>query len=104
MTLPAMKRLAAALLIAPATLRAQALTGRGVSIDLAQHRSRTIHDVRYELSLNITAPDSAYGGVTVRWSRSDTGDAILDFRGRRLSSITANSAAVPLSSYNGAHI
>ena len=96
-------RLAIALVL-PAALTAQTLTGKGVSIELARHRAATISNVRYDLSLNVTAPDSANGGVTVRWTRADTGTAILDFRGRRLNSITANSAAVPLSAYNGAHI
>src|SRR5947208_2256712 len=99
-----MKPLAAALLIAPAILGAQTLTGKGVSIDLARHRARTIRDVRYDLSLDVTAPDSATGRVTVRWTRDDNGSAIVDFRGRRLVSAVANGTPAPLSAFNGAHI
>ena len=104
-------RLASVVLLLPLTLAAQSLTGKGVSVELAQRRARTIKDVRYDLSLDITAPDSAVGTVTARWSRSDPGDAIFDFRGRRLTSITVNPTvsdfkglSVPLSAYNGAHI
>jgi aminopeptidase N len=91
---------------APALAPAQtaALTGPGVSLELAQHRARTIHDVRYELSLDVTPLDSAKGVVTIRWRRSGDGDAIVDFRGRRLGSITLNGAAVPLGAFNGSHV
>jgi aminopeptidase N len=85
-------------------IQAQTLTGPGVSIELAQHRARVVHDVRYDLALDVTAPDSAIGRVTVRWMRSDSGDAIVDFRGRRLTAITTNGVSEPLAAFNGAHI
>jgi len=85
-------------------LQAQTFTGPGVSIELAQHRARTIHGVRYDLTLDVTAPDSAVGRVTTRWTRSDSGDAIVDFRGRRLTSITVNDKLISLEAFNGAHV
>jgi aminopeptidase N len=80
------------------------LLGRGVSHALAEHRARTIADVRYSLALDVSALDSAVGEVTVRFRRTDAGDVILDWRGRRLLRITANGAEVPLDAANGAHI
>jgi len=98
-----MTRLAPLLLFA-LPVQAQTLTGPGVSIELAQHRARTVHDVRYDLARDGTAPDSAIGRVTVRWSRSDSGDAIIDFRSRRLTGVTANGAPIPQPDFNRAHI
>ena len=40
----------------------------------------------------------------MRWTRSDSADAIVDFRGRRVRSIIANDSMVPLTAFNGAHI
>ena len=85
-------------------LQAQTLTGPGISIELARHRARTVHDVRYDLALDVTAPDSALGRVAVRWTRSDSGDVILDFRGRRLIGMTTNGTDIPVGAFNGAHI
>jgi aminopeptidase N len=85
-------------------LQAQTLTGPGVSIELAEHRARTIRDVSYDLALDVTPLDSAIGRVTVRWRRSGAGDAIVDFRGRRLTGIWVNGAAIPLTAFNGAHV
>lgn len=94
----------------------------GVSLALARHRARTISDVRYALRLDVGALDSAVGQVVVRFRRSDTGDVILDFRGRRLTSARVNGTALgsdageaavparangtdlPLTIANGAHI
>ena len=81
-----------------------ALDGPGVSLPLAQHRAHTIRDVRYDLSLDVTARDSAVGAVNVSFQRSDTGDVLLDFRGRRAARILANGAEVPNASWNRAHI
>lgn len=85
-------------------LAAIQLVGPGVSRELAQHRARTISDVRYELSLDVTARDSAVGVVTVRFRRSGSGDAVLDYRGRRLTRITANGRNVPLSAFDRHHV
>ncbi len=65
----------------------------GISHDLARWRAQTITDVRYDLSLDVTALDSAVGSVTVRFTRRGGEDVILDYRGRRLGSISVNGAA-----------
>jgi aminopeptidase N len=99
--------LAAALSIA-APLAAQApMQTSGVSADLAKHRAQTVHNVRYDLALDVTAPDSATGRVTVRWTRTDGGSAVLDFRGRHLISASANGFTVNIgqpAGYNHGHI
>ncbi|HEX6105838.1 MAG TPA: M1 family aminopeptidase, partial [Gemmatimonadales bacterium] len=69
-----------------------ALAGPGISLALARHRAATLGDVRYDLSLDVTALDSAVGRVTVRFRRSGNADAVLDFRGRRLGRVTVNGA------------
>ena len=76
----------------------------GVSLVLAEHRARTLGDVRYALTLDVSALDSAVGQVDVRFRRSDDGDVILDFRGRRLVAATVNGAPLPAGAANGAHI
>lgn len=88
----------------PSAKTTDSLTGPGVSIQLAQLRARTIADVRYALTLDVTAPDSALGTVTVRWTRTGNNDAYIDFRGRRITKISANDANIELSAFNGAHI
>ena len=87
---------------------------RGVSLGLAEHRARTIGDVRYVLALDVSALDRAAGRVTVRFTRTGRDDVILDFRGRRLSGARANGADLVLDTtgaaglqgvrVNGAHI
>src|SRR2546428_4518236 len=83
---------------------AAALLSRGISQSLARHRAATIHDVRYELALDLTARDSAAGRVIVRFSRSDSGDAILDFRGRRLTRALANGHLLPADATRNGHL
>ena len=80
------------------------LTGQGISRELAITRARTIRDVRYDLSLDVTARDSAPGTVTVTFRRAGDGAAILDFRGRHLEAIIVNGASIARSAFNGAHI
>lgn len=89
---------------ANAQKRADTLMGPGVSIQLAQLRARTVHDVRYALSLDVSSSDSALGRVVVSWTRSGQGDAFLDFRGRRLNAARVGGQTLPLSVYNGAHV
>lgn len=91
-----------ALLLAADTLAA--LMGPGVSRELAEYRSRTIAEVRYDLQLDVSAPDSAAGTVIVRFRRTGAGDVILDFRGRRIVAGSANGHPVDPSLANGAHI
>jgi aminopeptidase N len=80
------------------------LDGTGVSLALARLRAETVHDVRYDLALDLTARDSAVGTVTVAWRRTGTREAYLDFRGRRLTALTVNGREAPLTWSNGAHI
>ena len=54
-----------------------ALDGPGVSLRLARLRAHVIRDVKYDLSLDVTARDSAVGAVTVRFDYVDTGDVLL---------------------------
>jgi aminopeptidase N len=78
--------------------------GHGVSHPLAIWRANAVADVRYDLSLDVTAPDSAIGHVTVRFKRTGTSDAILDWRGRRVTRIMSNGRPLPVAAANGAHI
>ena len=63
---------------------ADSLDRPGISRALATHRSREIHDVQYDLRLDIRQRDKATGHVTVRFDRTDSGDVLLDFRGPAL--------------------
>jgi aminopeptidase N len=83
-----------------------AYLGHGVSHPLAIWRAGTVKDVRYDLSLDVTAPDSAIGHVVVHFNRTGTADAILDWRGRRLTRIMSNGQPLPAATaeVNGAHI
>jgi aminopeptidase N len=77
---------------------------RGVSRRLAEWRARTVRDVAYDLALDVTALDSAVGQVEVRFRRVGAGDAILDFRGRRLTRAAANGRPLAAGAGDGAHI
>lgn len=81
-----------------------AYLGHGVSHALAVWRARTVADVRYDLSLDVTAPDSAVGHVAIRFTRTGRSDAIIDWRGRRLTRILSNGKPLPVTAANGAHI
>ena len=78
--------------------------GKGVSLELAQWRARTISQVRIDLRLDVTSLDSAPGHVTLSFDRSGVDDAVIDFRGRRITRVVANGADLPLSIFNGAHL
>ena len=71
----------ALLLAATAPGHADSLTTPGVSRQLAEYRAERIANVRYDLSLDVTRHDTAYGHVLIRFTRRLGGDAILDFRG-----------------------
>ncbi len=77
---------------------------RGVSQALAVARARSLSDVRYDLSLDVTALDSAPGRVVVRFRRTGSADVILDFRGRRLGDLVVNATRIVQPDFNGAHI
>ena len=78
--------------------------GHGVSRRLAEWRARTVRDVRYDLSLDVAALDSAVGKVTVRFRYLGAGGAVLDFRARRLTGGLVNGRALPAGTADGAHI
>ena len=75
-----------------------------MSRELALQRARALADVRYDLTFDITARDSAVGRVVVTFTRRGTGDLILDFRGRRLGAVEANGQRVARPQFNGAHL
>jgi aminopeptidase N len=75
-----------------------------VSIELARYRAATVSDVRYELDLDVSALDSARGNVRVTWRRTGGGDAIFDFRGRRLGEVRVNGELLSPSAFNGSHV
>ena len=93
------------LALAPASTRDSlaGYLGHGVSRELALWRARTVSEVRYDLSLDLTAPDSAIGRVAIRFDRRGSEDVVLDFRGRRLLSTSINgTTAAP--GFNGNHL
>ncbi len=96
--LPALA-LALAALVAPA----DSLTTPGVSRQLADYRASRIRSVRYELTLDVTHRDTATGRVTIRFGRLHGGDAIIDFRGPRLSTPIVNGRTTTLTG-DGAHL
>jgi len=81
-----------------------AYMGHGISRELAVSRARTLRNVRYDLALDVTAPDSAIGKVTIRFSRSGAANLILDYRGRRLLGASVNGAAIRAPDFNGNHL
>ncbi|HSU96145.1 MAG TPA: hypothetical protein VLI40_02895, partial [Gemmatimonadaceae bacterium] len=80
------------------------LMGAGISRQLADYRASRISNVRYDLSLDVTAHDTARGHVTIAFVRSGTGDAIVDFRGPQLGTVILNGVALPVDVSNGMHI
>jgi len=76
----------------------------GVSRALAKARASQIHDVRYQLSLDVTPLDSAIGEVTARFRLARAADVILDFRGQRLGSVSVNGRTLTSAEFNGAHL
>ena len=90
--------------VSPAAVATDSLMGPGVSRALATWRAARVRNVRYGLSLDVTARDTARGRVTVRFVRTRPGDAILDFRGPsvRVTSVNGRAAAGVVA--NGAHV
>ena len=76
----------------------------GVSRALAKQRSAEISDVRYALTLNLLARDSAVGHVEISFLRRGSSAVILDFRGASLGAVRVNSVVVPEVENNGAHL
>ena len=53
--------------------------GRGISLDLARRRAKQLSSVRYDLSLDLTAKDTAAGSAVIRFDRmGNSGDLVLD--------------------------
>ena len=90
-------------LAATAAAQRDTLAGRGVSIELARHRAATVSDVRYDLSLDLTKSDTAFGRLTMRWKRAGSGDGFIDFRSR-LRAAVVNGTAMPPTAFNGSHL
>ena len=84
--------------------RTASLMGEGISHALAEYRAARISDVQYDLSLDVTQPDTATGHVTIQFTRRGSGDGILDFRGVRLGSVILNGVTLPADVSNGKHI
>jgi aminopeptidase N len=78
--------------------------GPGVSRELAAYRTARIKDVRYDLTLDVTEPDTAVGRVAVAFTRTGRGDVILDFRGLALDAAQVNGRAATGMQFNGAHV
>ncbi|HVL16898.1 MAG TPA: hypothetical protein VM387_02835, partial [Gemmatimonadales bacterium] len=90
--LPSLFILTAGLLQAPAD--SASAIGPGISEALARARAASITDVRYDLALDLTSPDSALGLVAIGFRRSGHGNVVLDFRGRRLGEVTVNGSGL----------
>ena len=93
----------ALLLAATVPGHTDSLTTRGVSRQLAQYRAERVADVRYDLALDVTRPDTAIGHVVIRFTRTKPGDAILDFRGYAMGAPTVNGRPTSLKG-DGAHL
>ena len=90
--------------ILPASAQISALMRAGISLELAEYRATRISDVRYDLSLDVTAKNTAHGAVIITFTRSGTGDGIVDFRGPELGTMLLNGHALPQGASNGMHI
>jgi aminopeptidase N len=81
--------------------------GPGVSQSLAAERRTTVQQVRYALSLDLTAADSASGAVRIQFRTNAARDVTLDFRGTAVHSVEANGAALSAADrtvWNRAHL
>jgi aminopeptidase N len=74
-----------------------ALAQPGISKALATERASVIHHVQYDLTLDVRQRDRATGHVVVHFTRRDSGDVLLDFRGPALHGPTGVK-------WDGAHI
>jgi aminopeptidase N len=81
-----------------------ALTGPGVSLELARHRAATISNVAYDLALDVTGPDSVPGMVTIGFDRRGDGDLVVDFRGLALEEVRANGEVVKDYEWKDGHV
>jgi aminopeptidase N len=88
----------------PRDSSATAILTAGISQTLARHRAATISDVRYDLTLDVSPLDSAIGCITIRFRKSDSADAIIDFRGRSLTRALANGRPIPAGAAENGHL
>ncbi|MGQ0648319.1 MAG: aminopeptidase N [Gemmatimonadaceae bacterium] len=88
----------------PAQGQADSLMAPGIPLALARYRAERISDVRYDLVLNVSDADTAHGRVTIRFVRSRSGDAIVDFRGPALGRVRVNGRPAHELEHNGAHL
>ncbi|MDQ6887308.1 MAG: M1 family aminopeptidase [Gemmatimonadota bacterium] len=80
------------------------IMSHGISRELAMERAAQVSRLRYELTLDVTARDSATGHVTVRFDWSGRGDVILDFRGRSLGRVAIGGRTLEQPEWNGSHL
>lgn len=77
----------------------------GISRELADRRSATLSDVRYDLALDLTGTDTVPGTLTLSFERApEAGDLVVDFRGLALDSVAANGSPVPDFVWEDGHI
>jgi len=88
-----------------AGLSAEGTVGRGISLDLARARAAQISGVRYHLSFDLTATDTAAGRVVIRFDRvGNSRDLVLDFRGPTLADLTVNGRPLPAAGRVDGHL
>lgn len=80
---------------APDSLPRDSLMMPGVSLPLAQERASRVSDVRYELALDVTRGDTAWGRLTARFTLRTPGDVIFDYRGTGLRRVRINGVTLP---------
>lgn len=77
----------------------------GIASILARQRATQIANLRYNLSLDLTAPDRATGDVSIGFDRrADSGDLVLDFRGPMLADLVVNGHALAPDGRRDGHI
>jgi aminopeptidase N len=69
----------------------EVLMSPGIPLPLAEHRARTLSEVEYQLTLDLTRGDSIPGSVWIVVRRAaDAGDLVLDYRGLNVASVSVN--------------
>ena len=89
--------------LAAVAVHADSLTVPGISRQLAAYRAERVANVRYDLTLDVTRRDTAFGHVVIHFTRRAPGDAIVDFRGYEMSAPVVN-GRVTTATGDGAHL